>query len=104
MRTPWLPHLFDNRKNHIELEVSLSGSYSLEASNFRFTFDVESLFTNLTLEMCIELAIDYISEGNPDLNGSSYDQIDAVAVGFPLVSERSEIPSSPLRPASASIQ
>ena len=30
-------------------------------------FDVESLFTNIPLEECIDLAVNYISEGNPDL-------------------------------------
>jgi len=34
---------------------------------FIFSFDVESLFTNLLLEECIDLAVNYISEGNPDL-------------------------------------
>ena len=69
-------------------------------------FDVESLFTNIPLEECIDLAVNYISEGNPDLklteselrslftvataqthflfNGSFYDQIDGVAMGSPL--------------------
>ena len=66
---------------------------------FMVSFDVESLFTNIPLEECIDLAVNYISEGNPDLklteselrslytvataqthflfNGSFYDQIDA---------------------------
>ena len=70
------------------------------------SFDVESLFTNILLEECIDSAVDYISEGNPDLklteselrslftvataqthflfNGSFYDQIDGVAMGSPL--------------------
>ena len=70
------------------------------------SFDVESLFTNIPLEECIDLAVNYISEGNPDLklskpelrslltvataqthflfNGSFYDQIDGVAMGSPL--------------------
>ena len=69
-------------------------------------FDVESLFTNIPLEECNDLAVNYISEGNPDLklteselrslftvataqthflfNGSFYDQIDGVAMGSPL--------------------
>ena len=33
----------------------------------RISFDVESLFTNIPLEECIDLAVKYISEGNPDL-------------------------------------
>ena len=31
------------------------------------SFDVESLFTDIPLEECIDLAVNYISEGNPDL-------------------------------------
>ena len=30
-------------------------------------FDVESLFTNIPLEECIDLAVNYISEGNTAL-------------------------------------
>ena len=73
---------------------------------FMVSFDVESLFTNIPLEECIDLAVNYISEGNPDLkiskpelrsiftvataqthflfNGSFYDQIEGVAMGSPL--------------------
>ena len=73
---------------------------------FMVSFDVESLFTNIPLEECIDLAVNCISEGNPDLklskpelrslftvataqthflfNGSFYDQIDGVAMGSPL--------------------
>ena len=73
---------------------------------FLISFDVESLFTNIPLEECIDLAVKYISEGNPDLRltppdlkrlftfataethflfkGSFYDQIDGVAMGSPL--------------------
>ena len=73
---------------------------------FLTSFDVESLFTNVPLEECIDLAVKYISEGNPDLKltpsdlkrlfsfataethflfkGSFYDQIDGVAMGSPL--------------------
>ena len=36
-------------------------------SKFMVSFDVESLFTNIPLEECIDLAVNYISEGNPDL-------------------------------------
>ena len=31
------------------------------------SFDVESLFTNILLEECVNLAVDYISKGNPNL-------------------------------------
>ena len=73
---------------------------------FKVSFDVEILFTNIPLGECIDLAVNYISEGNPDLklskselrrlftvatvqthflfNGSFYDQIDGVAMGSPL--------------------
>ena len=29
------------------------------------SFDVESLFTNIPLEECIDLAVNYISDGSP---------------------------------------
>ena len=70
------------------------------------SFDVESLFTNIPLEECINLAVNYISKCNLDLklskpelrslftvataqthflfNGSFYDQINGVAKGSPL--------------------
>ena len=75
---------------------------------FLISFDVESSFTNIPLEECIDLAlaVKYISEGNPDLKltpsdlkrlfsfataethflfkGSLYDQIDGVAMGSAL--------------------
>ena len=34
---------------------------------FMVSFDVESLFNNIPLEECIDLAVNYISEGNPDI-------------------------------------
>ena len=34
---------------------------------FFVSFDVESLFTNIPLEECIDLAVKYILEGNPDI-------------------------------------
>ena len=66
---------------------------------FMVSFAVKSLLTNIILEQCIDLAVNYISEGNPELrslftvataqthflfNGSFYDQIDGVAMGSPL--------------------
>ena len=70
------------------------------------SFDVESLFTNISLRECIDLAVDYITKGNlgiklstSDLKrlflfataethfifkGTHYDQIDGVAMGSPL--------------------
>jgi len=71
------------------------------------SFDVKSLFTNIPLEECINLAVKYITEGNPGLklskkelkrlfefstkethllfNGTFYGQVDDVAMGFPRV-------------------
>ena len=31
------------------------------------SFDVESLFNNIPLEECIDLAVNYVSEGNPEI-------------------------------------
>ena len=72
------------------------------------SFDVESLFTNIPLEECVDQAVDYISKGNPDyqltktdlrnhfnfataqthflFKSSSFDQIDGVAMGSLLAS------------------
>ena len=69
------------------------------------SFDVESLSTNIPLEECIDLVVNYISEGNPNLklnepelrslfnvataqtyflfNGLFYDQIDGSVMGSP---------------------
>ena len=76
------------------------------SGKFMVSFDVESLFTNIPLEECVNLAVDYISKGNPDLQltktelrnafnfvtaqthflfkGSFFHQIDGVATGSPL--------------------
>ena len=73
---------------------------------FMVTFDVESLFTNIPLDDCINLAVKYITEDNPGLKlcknelkrlfefvtkethflfkGNFYDQVDGVAMGSPL--------------------
>ena len=73
---------------------------------FMVSFDVESLFTNIPLDDCINLAVKYITEGNPGLKLSKnelkrlfefatkethflfkskfYDQVDGVAMGSPL--------------------
>ena len=70
------------------------------------SFDVESLFTNIPLDDCTNLAVKYITEGNPGLklsknelkrlfefatkethflfNVNFYDQVDSVAMGSPL--------------------
>ena len=75
-------------------------------NKFMVSFDVESLFTNITLIESINLAVDYIMKGNPDIKlgrenltklfffaiaqthfsflGNFYDQIDGVAMGSPL--------------------
>ena len=52
-------------------------------------FDVESLFTNIPLEECIDLAVNYISEGNPDikLNKSELRSLFTTATAqLPLIS------------------
>ncbi|XP_078364013.1 uncharacterized protein LOC144648271 [Oculina patagonica] len=73
---------------------------------FMVSFDVESLFTNIPLSECIDLAVDYITKGNPGIKlnssdlkrlflfataethfifkGTYYDQVDGVAMGSPL--------------------
>ena len=78
--------------------IFVQGIQSLSKfGKFIVSFDVESLFTHIALEECIDLAVNCISEGNPDLkltkselrslftvataqnflfNGSFYDQID----------------------------
>ena len=35
-------------------------------SKFMVSFDIVSLFTNIPLEECIDLAVNYISDGNPN--------------------------------------
>ena len=74
------------------------------------SFDVQSLFTNIPLLESIELAVDYILTGNPNIRlskdnlkelfliataqthflfqGNYYDQIDGVAMGSPLAPVR----------------
>ena len=73
---------------------------------FMVSFDVQSLFTNILLDGCIDLAVKYIYQGNPGLKmsptdlktlfsfataqthflfkGMFYDQIDGVAMDSPL--------------------
>ena len=73
---------------------------------FLVSFDISSLFTNIPLNETIELALDYILSNNPDVNiirkdikklfqfgtsetnfysnGESYEQVDGVAMGYPL--------------------
>ena len=99
---------------HIPTDYSATDTFtfvqniqSLSTSRkFVVSFDVESPFTNIPLEECIDLTVNYISEGDPDIklnkselrslfitataqthfifNGSCYDQIDGVAMGSPL--------------------
>ena len=76
------------------------------SNKFMVSIDVVSLFTNIPLKECIDLAVSYISDGWTDLklsksdhtklfsiatsethflfNGKIYDQIDGVALGSPL--------------------
>lgn len=73
---------------------------------FVVSFDVESLFTNIPLEECVNRSVKYIIESNPGLKLSNnelkrlfefaakethflfkisfYDQGDGVAMGYPL--------------------
>ena len=99
---------------HLPDAFSISDSFSfveelktVDFSNkFMVSFDVVSLFTNIPLKESIDLAVSYITEGNPSLklsktdltklfsfatsqtnflfNGKMYDQIDGVAMGSPL--------------------
>ena len=38
---------------------------------FVISFDIESLFTNIPLEECIDLVVKYISDSSPDLKLSN---------------------------------
>ena len=73
---------------------------------FHVFFDVESLFTNIQLDDCITLAVQYILDSNPNIKinpkdlkslftfataqthflfkGTFYDQVDGVAMGSPI--------------------
>ena len=77
------------------------------ADKFLIWFDVTSLFINIPLSEAIDIAISLIFENSPDIkftkrgleklfriatskthftfDGSIFDQIDGVAMGFPLV-------------------
>ena len=81
-------------------------SNQIKSGKFMVSFDVESLFTSIPLDECIDIAIRYIYQGNPGLKinaadlrrlfafataetgflfaGVFYDQIDGVAMGSPL--------------------
>ena len=76
------------------------------SNKYMVSFDVMSLFTNIPLNECIDLAVSYITKGNTELklskddltklftiataqthflfNGKVYDQIDGVAIGSPI--------------------
>ena len=80
-------------------DIPLSG-------NFMVSFDVESLFTNIPLDECIDKVVHYIKEDKTDIKlsatdlktllcfataqthflfkGSFYDQVDGVSMGSPL--------------------
>ena len=74
---------------------------------FMVSFDVESLFANIPFSECIDLAVDFITKGNPGIklstfdlkrlflfataetmhfifSGTYYDQVDGVAMGSSL--------------------
>ncbi|XP_020906008.1 uncharacterized protein LOC110244161 [Exaiptasia diaphana] len=99
---------------HIPSEYSVHDSFSfvkeindLDTNNrFMVSFDIVSLFTNIPLEECIDLAVKYTKDGNPNLKlthedlrdlfklattgthflfkGNFYEQVDGVAMGSPL--------------------
>ena len=101
-------------QQHLPSTFTVSDSFSfvqelntIDVSNkFMVSFDVVSLFTNIPLKECIDLAISYITKGNtkPKLskddltklfniataqtnflfNGRVYDQVDGVAMGSPI--------------------
>ena len=60
---------------HIPYEYNATDTFTFvqEINNlpmfgkFLISFDVESLCTNIPLEECVDLAVKYISDGNPDL-------------------------------------
>ena len=74
---------------------------------FMVSINVESLFTNILREECIDLTVNYISEGNPELrslftvataqthflfNGSFYDQITRVVLSHRIGHSIDEFP------------
>ena len=99
---------------HLPSRYTVSDSFSfvqelhtIDASNkYMVSFDLVSLFTNIPLKECVDLAVSYIIEGNTKLklskadltklftivtaktnflfNGKVYDQIDGVVMGSPI--------------------
>ena len=99
---------------HIPPEYSTKASFTFieevklvsVADKFLISFDVMSLFTNIALSESIDIAVNLIFENSPDIkftkrelqklfriatsgtdftfDGCIYDQIDGVAMGFPL--------------------
>ena len=66
--TPYIPDNYCTQDsfsfvNEIQ-DIPLSG-------NFMVSFDVESLFTNIPLDECIDLAVRYIKEENTDIKLSA---------------------------------
>ena len=99
---------------HVPLDYNVRDTFSFvqeinqlsTSGKFMISFDVESLFTSIPLDECIDLAIKYIYQGNPGLKisptdlktlfsfataeihflfkGVFYNQIDEVGMGSPL--------------------
>ena len=91
---------------NVDVNVNVNEIQDIPLSgNFMVSFDVESLFTNIPFDECIDLAVRYIKEDNTDIklsatelktllrfataqtpflfSGSFYDQVDGVSMGSP---------------------
>ena len=100
------PHVRRDYNVHDTFSFVQEINQLLTSGKFMVSFDVESLFTSIPLDECIDLAIKYIYQGNPELKRSTtdlktlfffataethflfkgvfYDKIDGVAMGSPL--------------------
>ncbi|XP_068739114.1 uncharacterized protein [Montipora capricornis] len=106
--------LCDLLEPHVPCDYNVRDTFSFvheinqlpTSGKFMVSFDVESLFTSLPLDECIDLAVTYIYQGNPGLaispadlktlfsfatagthflfKGAFHDQVDGVAMGSPL--------------------
>ena len=106
--------LCDLLEPHVPCDYNVRDTFSFvheinqlpTSGKFMVSFDVESLFTSIPLDECIDLAVTYIYQGNPGLaisptdletlfsfatagthflfKGAFHDQVDGVAMGSPL--------------------